>query len=224
MMAHELLHRIATLTQARRCILVTSETTGNPALEKASSAQFETMVSMQYSPATTAEPGTDRYRTIDQVADEARRLGPFDVAFVDPYHTYEASMVALACLAECIRDRGWMIVHDCFPPFELASDIYQDGPWCGSTYAAFRDVAETSDRAWFVADSDFGLGVLGPASTAHLIRHAVAPELAALWRESDIDSKRELLKDAGVPLMRVVSPARVDDLLSSFLRNEAVTL
>ena len=203
---------------------MTSETTGNPALEEVSIGRFETIVSMQYSPAMAPEAGTDRYRTIDQVAEEARRLGPFDVAFVDPYHTYEASLVALTQLAECTRERGWMIVHDCFPPFALTSDIYQDGPWCGSTYAAFRDVAETSDRAWFVADSDFGLGVLGPANTAHLIRHDVAPELAALWRRSDIDSKRELLKDAAVPLMRVIAPARADDVLSSILRNEAVTL
>jgi len=224
MMAHELLRSIAAAIQARRCVLVTSETTGNPLLEDVSIGGFDMMASLRYSDAMPEGSGSLGYRTIDRVAEEVRRLGQFDVAFVDPFHSYEASLTAFNSLVGCTRERGWMVVHDCLPPYLLASDVYQNGPWCGSTYAAFRDVASTSGRAWFVVDSDFGLGVLGPAQTSRLVQDSVPPEVVTRWNTADIESKRELLRDCGKALMRAIPAERFDELFSAILRNEPVTL
>ncbi|MBI5156600.1 MAG: hypothetical protein HZA58_01155 [Acidimicrobiia bacterium] len=223
MQGHELLRDLAAATNAKRCLIVTSEDTGNPFLANLRIARFETLVSLQYG--DLAQDGSaSRYRPIGQVAREARRLGQFDVAFLDPFHTYRSSLAALRRIGRSTRRHGWMVVHDCYPPYDYSSDTFRPGPWCGSTYAAFRDVAMPSDRAWFVVDDDYGLGVLGPLKTGHLIRHVLPAELARRWARADIDGKRDLLRDHGPQLMRLVEPARVGGLLASVMAGTAVEL
>ncbi|OFW64646.1 MAG: hypothetical protein A2135_03960 [Actinobacteria bacterium RBG_16_67_15] len=222
MMAHELLHAVAAATKARRCLLVTAEVTGNPLLANVSVRSFQTLVSLQYE---MPEGGSGLgFRPIARVAREARRLGQFDVAFVDPHHSYESSEAAFRLFGRSTQDHGWLIAHDCLPSYELSSPVLVRGAWCGSTYAAFRDVARRSDRAWFVVDDDFGLGVLGPRKTGHLVAHEVPAELADRWDRSDIDTKRELYREHGHLLMRAVSPGRADEVLGRLLRNEPVEL
>lgn len=223
MQAHELLRDVAEATNAKRCLIVTSEDTGNPLLTNLGVAQFETLVSLQYG--DLAQDGSaSAYRPIGQVAREARRLGQFDVAFLDPFHTYRSSLAAFRHIARRTRRHGWMVIHDCYPPYDYASETFQPGSWCGSTYAAFRDFALTNDRAWFVVDDDFGLGLLGPRNTAHLIRHELPTELARRWAGADLEGKRDLLRDHGPQVMRVVEPARVADLLARLVAGTTVDL
>lgn len=223
-MSHELLHAVAKATGAKRCLLVTTGVTGNPALAGIGIGQFETLVSLRYGGPEIDELA--RLRSLEVVAREARRLGQFDVAFMDPHHTYRSSVAAFRHVGRRTRRSGWLIAHDCYPPYELAAETIRpgQGAWCGSTYAAFRDVALPSGRAWFVVDDDYGLGVLGPKNTGHLIRQDTPAALAAQWRRADIDAKRELLRESGAQLMRAVPAERVGDMMARLIRNEPVDL
>ena len=221
MMAHELLSAVTTLTDARRCLVLTSSRNGNPLLGHLAASQFQTLVSLQYDggPDLPAKP----FPSLEVVTRDAKRLGQFDVGFVDPLHDYASSLAAFGAIAGSFK-RGWLIAHDCYPPYELSAEQYQTGAWCGSTYAAFRDVASASSRAWFVVDDDYGLGVIGPKNTGHLVGHDIPSELAARWRGADITTKRELFREHGSQLMRLVSPDRAEKLLTQLVQGEDVTL
>ncbi len=222
MLAHELLHTVAKTTKARRCLLVTAELMGNPLLANVSIREFETLISLQYEMPEGAT-GVE-YRPLGKVAREARRLGQFDLAFVDPYHSYESSEAAFRLFGRSTRDHGWLIAHDCLPSYELTSPDLVIGAWCGSTYAGFRDVARKSDRAWFVVDDNYGLGVLGPRKTGHLVHHDIPAGLADSWERADIDAKRELYREHGPVLMRAVAPDRAEEVLVRLCRGEPVEL
>jgi len=223
MQAHELLAQLATATNAKRCLIVTSEDTGNPLLTNLRVAQFATLVSLQYGD-LSQDGSTSPYRPIGEVARDARRLGHFDVGFLDPFHSYRSSLAALRLFGRSTRRRGWLVVHDCYPPYDYASDVFQAGPWCGSTYAAFRDHALASDRAWFVVDDDYGLGVLGPRRTGHLVRHEIPAALAAAWSRADIDGKRELLREHGPAVMRVVEPGSAMAVVGAVVAGESAAI
>lgn len=221
-MAHELLHTVAQAIKARRCLLVTAELMGKPLLANVSLRNFETLVSLQYE---MPEGATGlEYRPLEKVAREARRLGQFDVAFLDPYHSYESSEAAFRLFGRSTRHHGWLIAHDCMPSYALTSPVLVIGAWAGSTYAAFRDVAVKSDRAWFVVDDDYGLGVLGPRRTGHLVVHDVPASLTAEWGRADIARKRELYRDHASLLMRAVAPDRAEGVLAKLLCGESVDL
>jgi len=221
MMAHELLATVATLTEATRCVVLTSSRTGNPFLGNLAIGRFQTLVSLQYDggPDLPAEP----LQGLEVVIRDAQRVGQFDIGFLDPLHSYALSLAAFRAIAGRIK-RGWLIAHDCNPPYELSAEQYQTGAWCGSTYAAFRDFATASDRAWFVVDDDYGLGVMGPRKTGRLVHHGLAPELAERWGRANITTKRELFKEHGPQLMRLVSPDRAEEILTRLVRGEEVSL
>jgi hypothetical protein len=223
MMASELLATIARITGARSCLAVTSELTGNPVLADLHIAEFHKVVSLKYSGFSPAERPS-AFPMMDRLARPARRIGEFDLSFIDPFHSYRASLATFRMFGRCTRRDGWLIAHDCYPPYELSSDRFHEGPWCGSTYAAFRDFAIGSDRAWFVVGSDFGLGVLGPRGTGRLVRHSVAPDLEAAWRRGDLDARRELFRESGATLMRLVAPEQAESIVATLAKRESVAI
>lgn len=222
--AHQLLHRIAGAINAKKCFLLTTPTTGRKLLDGLSISKFEMLVSVKYSPEIDIQNARAAYQNIFDAISDIRRANSFDVSFVDPYHSYEESCLAIEESLSCLNDNGWMVLHDCFPPYELTADSYQEGAWCGSTYAAFRDVAVRGNRAWFVIDSDFGLGVLGPKNSAGIIDDAIDASLASAWKISDMQKKRELLKTNGRELMRVISPDKMGVVLDRLLDNKPFML
>jgi hypothetical protein len=224
MTADDLLGLIAIRSGARRCLLVTSGTTGNPACCGVSLTQFETLLSVQIGIPHADDARNRPHRPIDQVAAELNRLAPFEIAFVDPYHSYADSMAALALADSRLEDGGWMVVHDCFPPFDLTCDVYRAGLWCGHTFSAFRDFCTGSERAWFVVDADYGLGVLGPKGSARLIVDPFSLDLEVTWRGSDHASRRELLEARGRELLRVLPAALSETVVARIIGQEPVRL
>lgn len=211
--AHHLLHQIADAINARRCFLLTAPTTGKRLLDNLSISKFETLVSVKYSPEIDRQNGRGMYQSLADALSGIGKGNKFDISFVDPYHGYEESCLAIEESIACLNDAGWMVLHDCFPPYELTADIFQEGAWCGSTYAAFRDVAIKGDRAWFVLDADFGLGILGPKNSFRIVEDAVDASLSSAWELADLESKRALFKTSGRELMRVISPDKIDEAL-----------
>ena len=86
----------------------------------------------------------------------------FDVVFVDPYHSYDASLINLQLGYQLVKPDGIMVVHDCNPPDEhLTSPESRGGAWCGLTYQAFIDfVRKRPELEYCVVDTDYGVGLV----------------------------------------------------------------
>ena len=85
----------------------------------------------------------------------------YDIALVDPFHTYDISYRDLVDALGIIADRGTVVVHDCLPHSEdlIASD-WTPGAWCGVTFMAFIDfVNDHPDLSYVTVDTDYGCGV-----------------------------------------------------------------
>jgi hypothetical protein len=218
--AHHVVTYIAKLINARKCFFLTATTTGNPALDNVYISTFDTFISTKYSSDVDIKSKRARHQDIGLALSTIRRNGSFDISFVDPYHTYKESFSVIKEALAYLEGDGWMVVHDCFPPYELTADIFQEGHWCGTTFAAFRDVASTTDRAWFVINADFGLGIIGPKGTSENIKDTVQALLKSRWALADVEKKRELFKHHGVELMRVISVDDMDALIDAILNKK----
>jgi hypothetical protein len=186
--------------------------------------RFETLLSVQVGVSQATDAMNRLYRPLDQVASELNSLARFDIAFVDPYHSYRDSTEALELAESRLEDAGWMVVHDCFPPHDLTCEAYRDGLWCGHTFSAFRDFSTRSGRAWLVLDADYGLGVLAPKNTSDYIVDPISAELETMWLRSDQPSRRKLLQARGRELMRVLPPELSDTILAKIIDQEPIRL
>ena len=86
----------------------------------------------------------------------------FDLLFLDSWHTYEDSLRILEIGVRLAKPNSIILVHDCLSLSSSLSPNYVPGAWSGVTCFVFREFAKTLNREWFVLDSDYGVGVLGP--------------------------------------------------------------
>ena len=86
---------------------------------------------------------------------------------VDPYHEYKESINTFRMLIPLLDENGIFISHDCFPPsYNIASEIYKKGNWCGVTYAAFIEISYNNpDYFYAVIKNDYGLGIISKIET-----------------------------------------------------------
>ena len=96
---------------------------------------------------------------LQQIVDSGQT---FDVVFVDPYHSSEASMIDLEFGYKLLKRGGVLVVHDCNPPNQdLTSADFRHGGWLGLTYLAFLDfVAQRPELEYCVVDTDWGVGLI----------------------------------------------------------------
>jgi hypothetical protein len=78
------------------------------------------------------------------------------------------------------------------------------GAWSGVTCFVFREFAKTLNREWFVLDSDYGVGVLGP-EMANVIPSVKAVDLEHL-KESESANFEEFYANPQ-KYMRGISPS-----------------
>jgi SAM-dependent methyltransferase len=87
----------------------------------------------------------------------------FDVVFVDPHHSYEASKVNIDFAYRLIKHGGVMVIHDVNPPSgKVTGEIFANKRyWCGQTYQAFLDfIREKTELEYIVVDTDWGVGIV----------------------------------------------------------------
>lgn len=108
---------------------------------------------------TTADRSHELIRAIRAVQPADER---YDIIFVDPFHSYAASIGDLHGALCLLRPGGVLVAHDCNPTdADMVSGQYQEGGWCGVTYQAFIDFALTLWPAVYcVVDTDYGCGVV----------------------------------------------------------------
>ncbi|HRY10719.1 MAG: hypothetical protein H6526_02540 [Actinobacteria bacterium] len=141
----------------RRLAIISSPTTGNPALGTIDVARADAALVLQY--AAEGQPGWLRLEDIREEVERSHFTGVFDVAMIDPFHAYGSSFECIALALTMLRPAGVLLVHDCLPPPEYTSPTFEPGNWCGTTFAAFRDLCVANGLNWFTLGTDFGIGV-----------------------------------------------------------------
>ena len=107
---------------------------------------------------------------------------PYDIIFVDPFHTFECSIRDLHLAFETVRPGGTIVVHDCCPAKkEMCQPTFQPGGWCGVTYRAYIEfVLCQQDLAYYTVDTDYGCGVIKKGN-AHQADPETRRKLWELW-------------------------------------------
>ena len=128
----------------------------------------------------------------------------YDIALVDPFHTYDISYRDLIDALGVITDRGTVVVHDCFPHSEDLVAPDWAPTWCGLTFMAFIDfLRDHPELAYTTVDTDYGCGVFRRGST----RPTITAELVNGWDAIRHDAKaayRFMSENKG-PLLNVMS-------------------
>jgi len=102
-------------------------------------------------------------------------LNGIDVIFVDGLHTYRNALQDVLNSLKYIKDDGFIIMHDCFPPHKAAAmptktypTIEQrkvegwTGAWCGDVWKSIVYLKKHYDSVLDISvlNTDFGLGVI----------------------------------------------------------------
>ena len=206
-------HRI---TSHSNVLSLTSFGTGTPGLKGIDVSKASNFVSLRYS---RPEQGNSRYSTIAQLDEQLQNIGLyFDVLFVDPFHTFQESTSLLAVALKYSNSKAIIFVHDCMPFGVSLSPEMDPVDWSGVTYAAFRQFVETLDRDWFVVDSDFGIGVIGPQRTERSLLSVISGEESTLdWALDDFAAAFAV---SPRKLMRAISPLDAQAALQNIINGE----
>jgi SAM-dependent methyltransferase len=138
----------------------------------------------------------------------------FDLAFVDPYHSREASRRDMEQALSLLAPGGTLVVHDCNPPSrKLVTPEFRRGGWCGLTYAAFLDLVYSRDDLEFcVVDTDYGCGIV------RAVGERPAPELRDRRLREEVRREHHLewgfFDRHRTELLHLVSPREFKRLLS----------
>jgi hypothetical protein len=118
----------------------------------------------------------------------------YDIVFVDPRHTLDASRTDLEGAWRLLAPGGYIVVHDCNPEtLQLASATERKGAWCGETYRAYLDfVWSRSDASFFTVDTDFGCGVVHKTEADQSTSTPADRDawLAKYWQDISADDER----------------------------------
>lgn len=209
MKAQQLLNHL--ILSDNKVLALTSFGTGTPGLKGIDVSRAGTFVSLRH--AHPGMPETSEYLDVAALDRKLHEIGMmFDVIFVDPFHTFEASFELLTVALNHASTRAVIVVHDCMPFDVSLSTEPVDVDWSGVTFAAFRSFVESLNRNWFVVDDDFGLGVIGPEipTNQNVIRIENEPRTQG-WQLAQFISEFE---SRPRELMRGVGPNQAFEALS----------
>ena len=98
-----------------------------------------------------------------------------DLIFIDGLHTFKASLNDVLNSIQCLKPNGVILMHDCFPPHEVAAmplNSFKEGgtsnikgwngQWCGDVWKTIVYLKKNYDALLeiIVLDTDFGLGLI----------------------------------------------------------------
>ncbi len=108
--------------------------------------------------------------TSDEFFARARYRKPFDLVFIDGFHTYRQSLVDVENALDLLAEDGLIVLHDCAPPSESAArpvSTYAEAKslglkeWCGDVWKTIVHLRSLrQDLSVFVLDCDFGVGIV----------------------------------------------------------------
>jgi hypothetical protein len=140
---------------------ITTATTGTPGIAGINPSLVRTFRSFKYrTDAKDVDQEFESLSDIDHATQDLESL--YDLLFLDSWHNYEDSLKILEIGIRIAKPNSIILVHDCLARTSSLSAEFVPGSWSGVTCFVFREFAKQVNREWFVLDSDFGVGVLGP--------------------------------------------------------------
>jgi len=152
---------------------ITTATTGTPGVAGINPSLVRTFRSFKYrTDAKDVDQEFESLSDIDHATQDLKSL--YDLLFLDSWHNYEDSLKILEIGIRIAKPNSIILVHDCLARTSSLSADFVPGSWSGVTCFVFREFAKQVNREWFVLDSDFGVGVLGPEiNTKESMPHSV---------------------------------------------------
>jgi len=140
---------------------ITTATTGTPGIAGINPSLLKSFRSFQYS--TPEQNSAREFKSLEQIDEATKDISSqFDLIFVDPWHTYENSLLALEITMRLAKPNSIIVMHDCLAREASLSADYVPGAWSGVTCFVFKEFAKTVQREYFVLDRNHGIGILGP--------------------------------------------------------------
>lgn len=174
MTKNDIVHLLAEKRGYRRCLVLRTALTGPDC--NVDPKRFDVYTEIKYECEGTPGKGIPR----DNIA-----FGhSFDVALLDPWHTYEASLRDLQTAFNLLPSGGALVCHDCWPHKEETT--HPDGwhaclegkEWSGQTFRAWADfVNGRSDLRHCTVDVDYGVGIA--------IKEPSAVRSISFWKSVD---------------------------------------
>jgi hypothetical protein len=206
----DIIHFLSDLNGYSSYLEICTSTTGG-LYHKIDRARFKRCHRLMYRCPSSYDDGMDvNFRSPDmrtkELFETIHALGlRYDIALVDPFHTYDISYRDLVDALGVVTDRGTVVVHDCCPPTEevIAPD-WTPGAWCGVTFIAMIDfLKDHPELAYATVDTDCGCAVFRRGGR----RATVNGETLNGWDATRRDAKaayRFMSANRG-PLLNVVS-------------------
>jgi len=103
--------------------------------------------------------GTER-KTSDEFFQQNK--SQFDVIFIDGLHTYEQVRKDVSNSIRCLKDNGWIALHDMLPRNWIEQHIPSvsySGVWTGDVWKVAFELAQTKGIDFKILKIDYGVGV-----------------------------------------------------------------
>lgn len=103
---------------------------------------------------------------------------PFDIIFIDGWHTHEMSLYDVEHALQILSENGTIILHDCVPPEEDCQTPLPTGSaWYGQVWKTIVKLRQRDDLQIQVVNTDCGLGIIRLGKSEPLI----IPETELTW-------------------------------------------
>jgi hypothetical protein len=125
----------------------------------ASNALFNSVPVLNKVGVDPASGGTER-KTSDEFFKNNTRQ--FDVIFIDGLHTYEQARKDVTNAIKCLKEKGWIALHDMLPRdwTEHHIPIVTRDMWCGDVWKVAFELSQTEGIDFKVLKIDCGVGVI----------------------------------------------------------------
>ena len=95
----------------------------------------------------------------------------FDIIFIDGLHTYEQVKKDILNSAECLKDNGIILVHDCMPDSLSKQAVPRYRMiWNGDVWKAIVDLRQNENLEIFTCEMDQGIGIIRKGKNSSILR------------------------------------------------------
>lgn len=124
----------------------------------ASNALFDSVPALNKVGVDPASGGTER-KTSDAFFEQNK--SQFDVVFIDGLHTYEQVRKDVINSIKCLKDNGWVALHDMLPRDwrEQHIPVLTLGAWSGDVWKVAFELSQTDGIDFKILKVDYGVGV-----------------------------------------------------------------
>jgi len=124
----------------------------------ASNALFDSVPALNKVGVDPVSGGTER-KTSDDFFQQNK--SKFDVVFIDGLHTYEQVRKDVINSIKCLKDNGWVALHDMLPRdwIEQHIPIVTRHVWTGDVWKVAFELSQTDGIDFKILKIDYGVGV-----------------------------------------------------------------